>query len=99
MSHWWEKAPFSVGADDSHGLLKIESALDDDKRGLQYLAVMSAARTVTLAPLYCHRHAEAAAMSSHLLSVDSLSRDHVDHLLRVASRMEPIAQRRKITRV
>jgi aspartate carbamoyltransferase catalytic subunit len=38
-------------------------------------------------------------MSSHLLSVDSLSRDHVDHLLRVASRMEPIAQRRKITRV
>ncbi|TDX28733.1 aspartate carbamoyltransferase [Modicisalibacter xianhensis] len=38
-------------------------------------------------------------MSSHLLSVDSLSRDHVDHLLRVASRMEPIAQRRKVTRV
>lgn len=38
-------------------------------------------------------------MSSHLLSVDSLSRDYVDHLLRVASRMEPIAQRRKVTRV
>lgn len=38
-------------------------------------------------------------MSSHLLSVDSLSRDHVDHLLRVANRMEPIAQRRKVTRV
>ncbi|MFC3283827.1 aspartate carbamoyltransferase [Litchfieldella rifensis] len=38
-------------------------------------------------------------MSPHLLSVDSLSRDQVDHLLRVASRMEPIAQRRKITRV
>lgn len=38
-------------------------------------------------------------MSSHLLSVDSLSRNHVDHLLRVASRMEPIAQRRKVTRV
>ncbi|SDL55385.1 aspartate carbamoyltransferase [Modicisalibacter muralis] len=38
-------------------------------------------------------------MSSHLLSVDSLSRDYVDHLLRVASRMEPIASRRKVTRV
>ncbi|MBS9403411.1 aspartate carbamoyltransferase [Halomonas sp. TRM85114] len=38
-------------------------------------------------------------MSSHLLSVDSLSRDHVDHLLRVAARMEPIAQRRQVTRV
>ncbi|MBZ9539779.1 aspartate carbamoyltransferase [Modicisalibacter tunisiensis] len=38
-------------------------------------------------------------MTSHLLSVDSLSRDHVDHLLRVAGRMEPIAQRRKVTRV
>ncbi|HSP58572.1 MAG TPA: aspartate carbamoyltransferase [Halomonas sp.] len=38
-------------------------------------------------------------MSSHLLSVDSLSRDHVDHLLRVAARMEPIAQRQQVTRV
>ncbi|MDI5934991.1 aspartate carbamoyltransferase [Halomonas kalidii] len=38
-------------------------------------------------------------MSSHLLSVDSLSRDHVEHLLRVAARMEPIAQRRQVTRV
>ncbi|TFH87607.1 aspartate carbamoyltransferase [Billgrantia azerbaijanica] len=38
-------------------------------------------------------------MHPHLLSVDSLSRDHVDHLLRVAARMEPIAQRRKVTRV
>lgn len=38
-------------------------------------------------------------MSSHLLSVDSLSRDYVDHLLRVAQRMEPIASRRKVTRV
>ncbi|QJQ95553.1 MULTISPECIES: aspartate carbamoyltransferase [Halomonadaceae] len=38
-------------------------------------------------------------MTSHLLSVDSLSREHVDHLLRVAARMEPIAQRRKVTRV
>ena len=38
-------------------------------------------------------------MSSHLLSVDSLTRDHVDHLLRVAARMEPIAQRRQVTRV
>ncbi|MBB3141472.1 aspartate carbamoyltransferase [Halomonas organivorans] len=38
-------------------------------------------------------------MSSHLLSVDSLSRDDVDHLMRVAARMEPVAQRRKITRV
>jgi aspartate carbamoyltransferase catalytic subunit len=38
-------------------------------------------------------------MSPHLLSVDSLSRDHVDHLLRIATRMEPIAQRRQVTRV
>ncbi|WP_346797007.1 aspartate carbamoyltransferase [Halomonas sp. Bachu 37] len=38
-------------------------------------------------------------MNSHLLSVDSLSRDSVDHLLRVASRMEPVAQRRQVTRV
>ncbi|MFG6176250.1 aspartate carbamoyltransferase [Halomonas sp. THAF12] len=38
-------------------------------------------------------------MSSHLLSVDSLSRDDVDHLMRVAARMEPVAQRRKVTRV
>ncbi|MCG6656736.1 aspartate carbamoyltransferase [Halomonas campisalis] len=38
-------------------------------------------------------------MSSHLLSIDSLSRDHVDHLLRLAARMEPIAQRRQVTRV
>ncbi|GAA5170144.1 aspartate carbamoyltransferase [Modicisalibacter zincidurans] len=38
-------------------------------------------------------------MNTHLLSVDSLDRDAVDHLLRVASRMEPIAQRRKVTRV
>ena len=38
-------------------------------------------------------------MSSHLLSIDSLSRDDIDHLMRVAARMEPIAQRRKITRV
>ncbi|SDL60100.1 aspartate carbamoyltransferase [Franzmannia pantelleriensis] len=38
-------------------------------------------------------------MSPHLLSVDSLSRDRVDHLLRVAARMEPIAQRRQVTRV
>jgi len=38
-------------------------------------------------------------MHPHLLSVDSLSRDHVDHLLRVAARMEPIASRRKVTRV
>lgn len=38
-------------------------------------------------------------MSSHLLSIDSLSRDDVDHLIRVAERMEPIAQRRKVTRV
>ncbi|MWJ29153.1 aspartate carbamoyltransferase [Halomonas sediminis] len=38
-------------------------------------------------------------MSSHLLSVDSLERENVDHLLRVAARMEPIAQRRRITRV
>ena len=38
-------------------------------------------------------------MSSHLLSVDSLTREHVDHLMRVAARMEPIAQRRQVTRV
>lgn len=38
-------------------------------------------------------------MSPHLLSVDSLSRDSVNHLLRVAAQMEPIAQRRQITRV
>ena len=38
-------------------------------------------------------------MSPHLLSIDSLSRDHVDHLMRLAARMEPIAQRRQITRV
>ena len=38
-------------------------------------------------------------MNTHLLSVNSLDRDAVDHLLRVASRMEPIAQRRKVTRV
>ncbi|WP_027965724.1 aspartate carbamoyltransferase [Halomonas halocynthiae] len=38
-------------------------------------------------------------MSPHLLSIDSLSRDDVNHLIRVAARMEPIAQRRKITRV
>ena len=38
-------------------------------------------------------------MSSHLLSVDSLSRDDVDHLMRVSALMEPIAQRRKVTRV
>ncbi|MGM0535245.1 MAG: aspartate carbamoyltransferase [Pseudomonadota bacterium] len=38
-------------------------------------------------------------MSPHLLSIDSLSRDDIDHLMRVAARMEPIAQRRKITRV
>ncbi|WP_106476713.1 aspartate carbamoyltransferase [Phytohalomonas tamaricis] len=38
-------------------------------------------------------------MSPHLLSVDTLSRDYIDHLLHVAKRMEPIAQRRKITRV
>lgn len=38
-------------------------------------------------------------MSPHLLSIDPLTRDHVDHLLRVAARMEPIAQRRQVTRV
>lgn len=38
-------------------------------------------------------------MSHHLLSVDSLNRDRVDHLLRVAARMEPIAGRQKVTRV
>ena len=38
-------------------------------------------------------------MSHHLLTVDSLNRESVDHLLRVAARMEPIAQRRQVTRV
>ncbi|SPJ32620.1 aspartate carbamoyltransferase [Kushneria phyllosphaerae] len=38
-------------------------------------------------------------MSAHLLSVDNLSRDYVDHLFHVTRRMEPIAQRQKITRV
>ncbi|MCP1315989.1 MULTISPECIES: aspartate carbamoyltransferase [unclassified Halomonas] len=38
-------------------------------------------------------------MSRHLLSVDSLNRDSVDHLLRVAAQMEPIASRRQVTRV
>lgn len=38
-------------------------------------------------------------MNPHLLSVDSLDRDHVDHLLHVAGRMEPIASRRQVTRV
>lgn len=36
---------------------------------------------------------------THLLSIDSLSRDDIDHLMRVAAQMEPIAQRRRITRV
>jgi len=38
-------------------------------------------------------------MSQHLLTIDSLSRESVDHLLRVAARMEPIANRRQVTRV
>ncbi|ABE57427.1 aspartate carbamoyltransferase [Chromohalobacter israelensis] len=38
-------------------------------------------------------------MSPHLLSVDSLSRDYVEHLMQLAGRMEPFAQRRKVTRV
>lgn len=38
-------------------------------------------------------------MSQHLLTVDSLSRESVDHLLHVAARMEPIASRRQVTRV
>lgn len=38
-------------------------------------------------------------MSQHLLTVDSLQRESVDHLLRVAARMEPIASRRQVTRV
>ncbi|WP_110685586.1 aspartate carbamoyltransferase [Salinicola aestuarinus] len=38
-------------------------------------------------------------MPSHLLSIDALDRDAVDHLIRIAGRMEPIAQRRKVTRV
>jgi len=38
-------------------------------------------------------------MPSHLLSVDSLSRDYVEHLMQLAGRMEPFAQRRKVTRV
>lgn len=37
-------------------------------------------------------------MNPHLLSVDALDRDRVDHLLRVAARMEPIAGRRETTR-
>lgn len=36
---------------------------------------------------------------SHLLSIDSLSRDEIDHLMRVAARLEPVAQRRKVTRI
>ncbi|KPQ20333.1 MULTISPECIES: aspartate carbamoyltransferase [unclassified Halomonas] len=39
------------------------------------------------------------SQSQHLLTVDSLDRESVDHLLRVAARMEPIAQRRQVTRV
>ncbi|RKR07360.1 aspartate carbamoyltransferase [Kushneria sinocarnis] len=38
-------------------------------------------------------------MSPHLLSVDDLSLDAVEHLFTIARRMEPIARRRKITRV
>ncbi|XGA81631.1 aspartate carbamoyltransferase [Halomonas sp. CH40] len=38
-------------------------------------------------------------MSQHLLTIDSLNRESVDHLLRVAARMEPIASRRQVTRV
>lgn len=38
-------------------------------------------------------------MRPHLLSVDSLTRESVDRLLHVATRMEPIAQRRQVTRV
>ncbi|MDN6180470.1 MAG: aspartate carbamoyltransferase [Halomonas subglaciescola] len=38
-------------------------------------------------------------MNPHLLSVDALDRDRVDHLMRVAARMEPIASRRETTRV
>ncbi|MFI0473045.1 aspartate carbamoyltransferase [Halomonas sp. HMF6819] len=38
-------------------------------------------------------------MSPHLLSVDSLNREGVDHLLRVAAQMEPIASRQQVTRV
>ncbi|MFC0267487.1 aspartate carbamoyltransferase [Kushneria aurantia] len=38
-------------------------------------------------------------MNAHLLSVDTLSRDYVERLFDVAHRMEPIAQRRAITRV
>ncbi|MDN6298437.1 MAG: aspartate carbamoyltransferase [Halomonas sp.] len=38
-------------------------------------------------------------MNPHLLSVDSLDRGRVDHLLRVAARMEPIASRRETTRM
>ncbi|MAM59548.1 MAG: aspartate carbamoyltransferase [Salinicola sp.] len=54
---------------------------------------MAAACAVTLA------RQRGFPMPSHLLSVDSLSRDAVDHLIRIAERMEPIAQRRKVTRV
>ncbi|WP_447927571.1 aspartate carbamoyltransferase [Vreelandella sp. EE27] len=38
-------------------------------------------------------------MSPHLLSVDSLNRESVNHLLRVAAQMEPIASRQQVTRV
>lgn len=38
-------------------------------------------------------------MSQHLLSIDSLDRDFVDHLMQRAERMEPFAQRRQVTRV
>ncbi|NRB54891.1 MAG: aspartate carbamoyltransferase [Salinicola sp.] len=54
---------------------------------------MAAACAVTLA------RQRGFPMPSHLLSVDSLSRDAVDHLIRIAECMEPIAQRRKVTRV
>ncbi|WP_311949191.1 aspartate carbamoyltransferase [Halomonas piscis] len=38
-------------------------------------------------------------MNPHLLSIDSLDRGRVDHLLHVAGRMEPIASRRQVTRI
>ncbi|GHC29292.1 aspartate carbamoyltransferase [Aidingimonas halophila] len=38
-------------------------------------------------------------MTPHLLSVDSLSRERVEHLFQVARQVEPIAQRRQVTRV
>ncbi|GAB2724798.1 aspartate carbamoyltransferase [Halomonas garicola] len=38
-------------------------------------------------------------MNPHLLSIDSLDRGRVDHLLQVAGRMEPIASRRQVTRI